>query len=147
MARPPAHLTTAPAQRRLEPSRKLSPIEERIWHDALRSLPGMFLPADVQQLEAYVQHASLAQLLGERLAGMDPTTPLFTRLSVAQLGQSKAALSYAKALRLAQVARTDKTVAASATHRQPSSQPMDKAERAEFYRLAAAGSARKSNHD
>jgi hypothetical protein len=73
---------------------------------------GYFGSEQRQQLEAYVGHAALAAMLGEKLAD-GPIDADWLKVNAAQIAQSKAALAFARSLRLTLQARLDKTVAAT----------------------------------
>lgn len=100
---------------RLKPPRTLSPLEARLWSGAVDALPaGFFGPEHVQQLDAWVRHSALAEMLAERLVELDPTDAAWPKLCAAQVAHSKAALAYARSLRLTVNSRADRDATATA---------------------------------
>lgn len=100
-------------QPRVRPGRKLTALERRLWTQAVDSLPAGYFGAEhAQQLEAYVRHAGLAEMLAERLITTEPG-PDWLKLNAAHIAQSKAALAYARSLRITVQSRLDKTVAST----------------------------------
>lgn len=100
---------------RVKPPRKLSAAEAKHWTAAVDSLPASFFGAEhAQQLGAYVRHAALADAMAGRLLDVDPAAVEWMRINAALIQHSRAALAYARSLRLTLSARADRDAAASA---------------------------------
>ena len=100
---------------RVKPPRALTKAEHRHWTATVDALPAFFFgPEHAQQLAQYVQHAALAEQFGAWLAKSAPDTPEWVRINAAMLGHSKAALAYARALRITVNSRADRDAAAAA---------------------------------
>ena len=112
-----ASLTIAPvvlrAPRLLAPA-DLTQQQAAGWHAVVDSLPGDYFGAEqIQQLRAYVMHAALADDLARRLVTLDPLADGWSKLSAAQVSHSKAALAFARSLRLTNQSRIEPDTAAT----------------------------------
>jgi hypothetical protein len=103
---------------RVMPPRKLTALERRHWVAVVDGLPaGFFGPEHAQQLAAYVNHAALAEVLGAWLLKAQPDDPKWAQVNAAQVAHSKAALAFARSLRITNNSRADRDAAATAARR------------------------------
>jgi hypothetical protein len=103
---------------RLKPPRRLSKAEQRHWLGIVSALPtSAFDAVDAPALAAYCNHAAQAEQLGVWLAEHGPTDPQWGRVNSAQALHSRAALAWARSLRLTRVARSDRDRSATAARR------------------------------
>jgi hypothetical protein len=99
---------------RLRAPADLAPAQLALWHTVVDTLPGdYFSPEQAQLLRSYVTHAALADDLAQRLLTLDPMADGWSKLSVAQVSHSKAALAFARSLRLTNQSRVQPDTAAT----------------------------------
>lgn len=113
-----AVVATAAPVPRVRPGRALSAAERALWTAAVDGLPGdWFGPEHAPQLVLFVRHQAQALALAERLAELDPLDPAWPKLHAAQIAASKAALAYARSLRLTLASRADRDAATTKARR------------------------------
>lgn len=112
VAPPPARTSRLPA-----PS-GLTPTQAAIWRDVVDVLPADYFGHEqAPQLVTYCRHAALASDLAQRLATLDPLAEGWAKLSAAQVSHSKAALAYARSLRLTMQSRVQPDTAGNKAKR------------------------------
>lgn len=90
---------------RLRPPPGMSPRENEIWLGVVNPLPADYLKPEMgEQLKAYCFHQAMAERLAAKLASSDPDGE-WLKLSAQQIAHSKAALAFARSLRLTNQAR------------------------------------------
>jgi hypothetical protein len=103
-----------PPMPRLRAPADLTPAQAAHWHAVIDSLPGGYVgPEAAQQMRAYCVHAALADDLAQRLTTLDPLADGWVKLSACQVSHSKAALAFARALRLTTISRMERDTAAT----------------------------------
>lgn len=117
MPRKSASLTIAPVALRtprLRAPADLTPPQAAVWHAVVDTLPGDYFSAEqAQLLRAYCQHTAMADHLAQRLVTLDPLDDGWSKLSAAQISHSKAALAFARSLRLTNQSRVQPDTAAT----------------------------------
>jgi hypothetical protein len=103
------------ASTRLAPPANLTADQKDLWRATVAALPADFFGKEqTPMLTSYVRHLARANDLERALQTLDPLAPDYLRLSSASVQQTKAALAFARALRLTNQARVEKATAGRA---------------------------------
>jgi len=93
---------------RIRPPTRLNAAESALWRRTVNALPADYLTDEhAPQLLAYCRHLARADQLQKLADEMEPGSDEFCRLLTAQAQQTKAALAFARALRLTNQSRYD----------------------------------------